>query len=168
MTPSERRLAILIRIVGTLGALAIVAVFMSRGWIEWCHEMLGMGPFPKAPVAEYLARSTSMFYVVLGVVHWLLSLDVRRYGRAITIAAILMVLGGITLVSIDVRAAMPWWWIGGEGPFVVVLGIAYLVLQLKSRAERRAAAKRDATAKGVAAAQGNGTAAAKDSPSAGA
>ncbi|MBE3069890.1 MAG: hypothetical protein IMZ66_06610 [Planctomycetes bacterium] len=162
MTPSERRLAILIRIVGTLSVLAIVAVFMSRGWIEWCHEMLGLGPFPKAPVAEYLARSTSMFYVVLGVVHWLLSLDVRRYGRAITGVGILMVLGGITLVSIDVRAAMPWWWIGSEGPFVVALGIAYLVLQLKSRAERRAAAKSDKAAKGGVAA------APKDSPSAGA
>jgi len=168
MTPSERRLAILIRIVGTLSALAIVAVFMSRGWIDWCHEMLGLGPFPKAPVAEYLARSTSMFYVVLGVVHWLLSLDVRRYARAITLAGLLMILGGITLVSIDVRTAMPWWWIGGEGPFVVVLGIAYLVLQLKARAERRAAAKRDAAAKGAAAAKGDKAVTPKDAPSAGA
>jgi len=135
MTPSERWLAILLRVVGTAAALAVVAVFMPRGWIDWCHRTLGFGPFPEGPVAEYLARCTSLFYVLVGVVQWWLSLDVRRYGRAIVALGVFMLVSGMVLLWIDIRAGMPPWWTVMEGPFGVAMGAVYLVLQFRSRVE---------------------------------
>ena len=135
MTRSERRLTSLLRGGGTMNVLAIVAVFMPRAWILACHEMLGMGAFPEAPVAEYLARSTSLFYALLGGVLWWLSFDVRRYGRVITVLGVVSIACGVILLAGDVRAVMPWWWIVGEGPFVVALGVAFLLLQARARGE---------------------------------
>ncbi len=136
---SERLLRILLRIGGAVCALAVVPVFMPREWIAWWHERLGFGPLPQDPVFEYLARSTSMLYVVVGVVLGVLSLDVRQRARAITGVGVALILGGMVLLSIDIRAGMPWWWTAGEGPFVVALGVVYLVLSVRASAERRAA-----------------------------
>lgn len=135
MTPSERWLTILLRIVGTAALLAVVAVFMPRDWIGLAHEALGFGPFPDGPVPEYLARNTSWFYVLTGVVQWWLSLDVRRYGRAIVALGVVMLASGMVLLWIDIRAGMPPWWTIGDGPFGVALGAVYLVLQFRSRVE---------------------------------
>ena len=135
MTPSERWLTILLRLVGTAAALAVVAVFMPRQWIDVCHQALGFGPFPEAPVAEYLARSTSWFYVLVGIVQWWLSLDVRRYGRTIVALGIFMLISGMVLLWIDIRAGMPPWWTIMDGPFGVAMGAVYLVLQYRSRVE---------------------------------
>jgi len=139
MTRSERRLRILLRVVGTMNVLAIVAVFMPRAWMVWSHEMLGLGEFPKGAIAEYLARSTSLFYTLLGIVLWWLSLDVRRYGRIISVVGVATIACGVVLLSTDIRAGMPWWWTVGEGPFVVALGVAFLVLRVRARGEVRAA-----------------------------
>jgi len=131
---AQRMLRAMLRVVGSVSALAIVAVFMPRAWMAACHEWLGLGPLPGGPIVEYLARSTSMFYAILGGVQWALSSDVRRYARAI------MALGGATLVcglillTIDLRAGLPAWWIVAEGPFVMVLGLVNLVLAAKVRA----------------------------------
>jgi len=135
MTPSERWLMMLLRVVGTAAALAVVAVFMPMGWIDWCHRSLGFGPFPEEPVAEYLARCTSLFYVLVGVVHWWLSLDVRRYGRVIAALGIVMLAAGMVVLWIDIRAGMPPWWTVLDGPFGVAMGAVYLVLQFRSRVE---------------------------------
>ncbi|MFO8013395.1 MAG: hypothetical protein R6X20_08830 [Phycisphaerae bacterium] len=135
MTPSERWLMILLRVVGTAALLAVVAVFMPRDWIDRCHQALGFGPFPDAPVAEYLARSTSWFYVLTGVVQWWLSLDVRRYGRTIVALGVFMLVSGMVLLWVDIRADMPPWWTIMDGPFGVAMGAVYLVLQFRSRVE---------------------------------
>ncbi len=145
MTPSERWLMILLRVVGTAALLAVVAVFMPRDWIDRCHQALGFNPFPDAPVAEYLARSTSWFYVLTGVVQWWLSLDVRRYGRAIVALGVIMLASGMVLLWVDIRVGMPPWWTIGDGPLAVALGAVYLVLQFRSRVEvYQAAAEGDA------------------------
>jgi len=140
MTRCERYLTILLRVIGGMSLLALVAVFVPRAWMVWCHETLpGLGAFPDAPVTEYLARSTSLFYALWGGVLWWLSLDVRRYGRLISVVGVGATACGMILLSIDMRAAMPWWWTVGEGPFVVAMGIAILLLQMRARGEAHAA-----------------------------
>jgi len=139
MTRSERHLAICLRVIGAASLLAVVAVFMPRAWMAWCHEMLGLGPFPDAPVTEYLARSASLFYALSGGVYVFVSLDVRRYARVVTVLAVATIVCGVVLLSIDMRAGMPWWWTVGEGPFVVAVGIAILLLQVRARSETEAA-----------------------------
>lgn len=135
MTPAQRYLTWFLRVVGSMSLLALVAVFMPRGWMAACHEALGLGRFPPEPVAEYLARSLSMFYAALGAVLWILSRDVRRSSSAILILAVLTLAGGVTLIVIDMRSYLPWWWIAAEGPLVVAMGSVMLGLVVKVRAE---------------------------------
>ena len=135
MTRSERWLMLLLRLVGTAAILAIIPVFMPRMWIDWCHRAVGFGPFPEGPVAEYLARCTSMFYVVAGIIQWWFSLDVRRFGRPIVALGIFMLIGGMVLLWIDIQSGMPPWWTVLEGPLSVGLGAVYLVLHFRSRVE---------------------------------
>jgi len=135
MTRSERWLAVLLRVVGTAALLAIVPVFMPSDWIDRAHQALGFGPFPEAPTAEYLTRTTALFYVLAGVVQWWLSLDVRRFGTAIVALGIIMLASGMITLWIDLQAGLPPWWTMMDGPFGVALGTVYLVLQFRSRVE---------------------------------
>jgi len=135
MTPSERWLTLLLRLFGTAAILAIVAVFMPRAWIDQAHQALGFGPFPEGAVPEYLARYTSLFYVWAGIVHWWLSLGVRRYGRAIVGLGILMALSGMAILWIDIQTHMPSWWVLLEGPLTIAMGVVYLVLHFRSQVE---------------------------------
>jgi len=139
MTSAERMLRAFLRVGGTVCALAIVAVFMPREWMALCHERLGLDALPEAPIVEYLARSTSLFYAIFGIVLWLLARDVRRLGG--TIAAVGMgIMGcGAILLMIDLRAGLPPWWIVVEGPYVIGIGAVMLILELRSR---RSAAQR--------------------------
>ena len=49
-----------------------------------CHEAMGLGPFPDAPIVEYLARSVSAYYAMLGgLLHDLGEMYIDpRYGEA--------------------------------------------------------------------------------------
>jgi len=134
----QRRFGLFLRVTGTVCALAIVAVFMPRAWMAACHEWLGLGPFPEGPIVEYLARSTSMFYAMLGGILWILSGDVVGRGRAIAVLGAGTMVGGAVLLVTDLRAAMPLWWTAAEGPFVVLLGATMLALRRKARAEATA------------------------------
>src|SRR2546422_10765302 len=53
----------------TFGAVTVIALFpfvMPRSWMAVVHEWLGMGVLPDNPVVEYLARTTSALYGLLG------------------------------------------------------------------------------------------------------
>jgi len=142
MMNAERTLTAFLRVVGTVCALAIIAVFMPRAWMAAIHERLGLGPFPDGPIVEYLARSTSMFYAFLGGVLWVLSRDVRRSRRAIAVMACATIAGGWVLLTIDLRAGMPMWWTACEGPFVILLGAVTLILRARAPAGEAQAAER--------------------------
>jgi hypothetical protein len=132
----ERRLAAVMRIIGAVSMLAVVAVFMPRAWMDACHQWLGMGPLPDGPIVEYLARSTSMFYAFLGAAFWYVGGRVREYPGAVRGLAVAVLIGGAVLLTIDLRSGMPWWWLAAEGPFVMIMGTVLLVLQNKARQGR--------------------------------
>ena len=144
MTRAERLLVAFLRVGGTVCALATVAVFMPREWMAVCHERLGLGAFPDGPIVDYLARSTSMFYAILGVVLWLLSRDVRRFGGSITAVGAVTIAGGAVLLTIDLRSGLPQWWIAVEGPFVIGIGALMLILAVRARRSAQDAAQRQA------------------------
>jgi hypothetical protein len=142
MTSAERLLTAFLRVGGTVCALAIVAVFMPCQWMALCHERLGLAALPDGPIVEYLARSTSMFYAVFGVVLWILASDVRRFGGAVTATGAGMMICGAVLLMIDLRAGLPPWWIAVEGPYVIGIGALMLILAVKARRSAQNAAQR--------------------------
>ena len=138
MTRSEQQLlVVLLRCVGTVTCLAIVAVFMPRSWMAAIHEWLGMGRFPDAAIVEYLARSLSAFYVILGGLLWLSSTDVRRYATLLTYLGVVTIAFAVVIFVVDLRAGMPWFWAAFEGPVVLCLGAAILLLQAAAKRPRR-------------------------------
>ena len=66
MTKSDKVLVLLLRIVGVGALFALVAVFMPVSWMAATHRWLGLGEMPTGPIVEYLARSLSAFYAIMG------------------------------------------------------------------------------------------------------
>jgi hypothetical protein len=131
-----RLLRLMFRVVGALAMTAIVAVFMPRAWIDWCHQQLGMGPFPTGPVPEYLARSESLLYAVLGAMLWALSGSIDRMPRAIRGVGLGLIAAGLIFFYIDYLSGLPWWWQAGEGASTAIMGGVVLFLSAKARQDK--------------------------------
>ena len=102
-----------------LEMLALIAAAMPTAWIAEAHLRLGLGEFPQPPIAEYLARSLSLFYVIHGAMLWKAAEDVERYRDLLRFwMKLLFAFSGVFL-WIDWRAGMPVYWLGIEGPFVL-------------------------------------------------
>jgi hypothetical protein len=127
-----RGLVLLLRINAVVLMAAAVAVVMPRSWMAGAHAWLGLGELPAGPVFEYLARSTSMLYAVIGAGLWLLAMDVPRYERLIMYFAWGHFIVGPLLLIMDIKLGMPLMWTIAEGPIIAALGVAMLVL-LKQR-----------------------------------
>jgi hypothetical protein len=128
-------LVALLRILGLINFAAVVAVVAPSRWIVWCQELLGMGSFPTAPIAGYLARSTSLWFASFGVFLWFVSRDVMRYRSLIAFLGWAMVVQGLFMLGIDCAERMPGWWIVMEGPTCLLLGAAILRLVATVSAE---------------------------------
>jgi hypothetical protein len=129
MNKHERLLKALLRAVGCVSCLAVVPVFMPRGWMDIGHRMLGLGPLPEGPIVEYLARSVSAFYAMFGVLLLLSATDVRRYTGLITVLAVFAVLFGAVITIYDHLLGLPWYWTAAEGPVLVAFGVILVELQ---------------------------------------
>ena len=86
-------LVFLLRAGAIVMLLALVAVVMPRHCMAWTHARLGLGIFPEQPIAEYLARSLSGMYAILGAFCWIFAGDVRRYLGCIRFIAMVMIAG---------------------------------------------------------------------------
>ena len=126
---TEQTLVLLLRFLAILELLAIPTVMLPLSWMAVVHEYLGLGQLPDAPIVSYLARSVSVFYSFHGAIVLFMSRDVRRYWPLIRLWAVMMILMGIFLLTIDVALKMPIFWIISEGPFAIVLGGIVLWLQ---------------------------------------
>ena len=129
MTRNERILKIWLRAMGTVQAIAVIAVFMPMSWMDVSARFVGLEPLPHVPIFEYLARSLSAFYAMMGGLLWLASFDVRRYAALITYLAVGGLLFAPTIFIIDLSVGMPHRWTWHEGPIVLGISIATLVLQ---------------------------------------
>ena len=125
---AERDLRIFLRITGTISLLAVVAVFMPRAMMDAANHALGLGSIPATPVFEYLARSESALYTMMGAMLWVLSFDIHRHRPLIVAYACFYLLFGLTMFGIDWRIGLPIWWIAVEGPTVLILGMTTLLL----------------------------------------
>ena len=128
MKKQNQVLRLFLRIIGTAGLFAIIAVFMPYSWMNAIHKWLGMGELPAEPIVGYLARSTSAFYALLGGLFWLTSFDLHRHRLVLCYLGIFVVIFGAALFIIDLLEGMPLHWSLTEGPFNVGFGVFILLL----------------------------------------
>ena len=125
---AERWLALLLRIVGGVALLAIIPLWMPRGWIDTGHRWLGWGDFPASPIAEYLARSVSALSAFYGGLLVALSFDVRRYCPLIRYQAVAIMALSACGVVVGRWAGLPLWFVGGDAAACWAYGIPMLAL----------------------------------------
>ena len=87
--------------------LALIPLLMPRSWLNAGHQFLGLGEFPTAPIAEYLARSVSGLCAFYGGLLLLLARDVRRFVSIIRYQAVAMMTLSAIGIFAGVRAGVP-------------------------------------------------------------
>lgn len=129
---SETLLVWLLRLFAVATLCALPAVFMPRSWMDYCHRLIGLGPLPEDVIVDYLARSLSALYAIIGGVIMICSFDVRRRASIITYLAAICIAGGAGVTALDLLLNLPWWWTASEGPATVGTGVVILVLQSRT------------------------------------
>jgi hypothetical protein len=117
-----RILKILLRIAGVCIVMAFPTLLMPPDWMAAVHERVGLGEFPRAPVVDYLARSTAGLYGFHGVLLLVVSTDPVRFSPIVTYVATLNVVFGLMLIAVDLHAGMPPLWTLLEGPPIIAFG----------------------------------------------
>ncbi len=97
----------LFRLIGLSAILAIFAVVMPFSWMRGIHECLGLGEMPEGPIVEYLARSLSALYALVGFVFWYVSSRVEENLGFVRLLGILFLVFGIVLLGIVVKSDIP-------------------------------------------------------------
>ncbi len=120
--------------------MAVFAIFLPTAWMAAIHRWLGLGEFPDAAIAQYLARSVSAFYAMFGGLTILASLDVRRFGPVITYLAVVFMAFGVVITGVDTLAKMPTYWTLFEGPPTFGIGLVILLLNRRVRRDTDTAA----------------------------
>ena len=109
-------------------AAALVAVCLPAAAMEAIHAEMGLGRMPKAPIVDYLARSLSLVYASMAPLCGFLARDVRRYHDVIAFQAVVKLAAGGGLLVLDLVIGMPWFWTVCEGPLIMALSIAVLLM----------------------------------------
>ncbi len=126
---AARRLALVLRGLGCLDMLALLAVVVPERWIDVAHRWAGLGTLPSEPIVGYLTRSASALYALHGAIVVFMSFDVNRYERLIRFMAWAAVLHGAVLLGIDIVQEMPVLWRWAEGPGFAGTGLLVLACQ---------------------------------------
>ena len=130
----ERLLKLILQINGGVMATALVAVFLSHDQMAIIHnKWLGLKEFPKGIIVDYLARSLSAFYAIMGILYLVLARNIRAYATIITFMAWASICFGVATIIIDLQLDFPAWWTWGEGPFIAGYGVVILWLQRKTK-----------------------------------
>lgn len=121
-------LRFVLRFGGVVTALAFVTVFLPAEWMAQAHQRVGLGPFPRAPIVDYLARSIALLYGFHGVLMLIVSNDPIRFRPIVTYIAWMDIAFAVAIFGIDVHAGMPWFWTFGETASILGVGIVLAVL----------------------------------------
>jgi len=121
---TSKSLALFLRVIGIAGLFALPCALMPTSWMDTTHQWLGLGDLPTGPIVGYLARSTSLFYALVGGLTVLISYDVERYQPIIAYLGVSVLVLGAVLLGVDISEGLPWWWSIGEGIGNAAIGIA--------------------------------------------
>ncbi len=128
-----RAVAVVLRILGAVDSLAVLAIFLPQEWMEAAHAWLGMGKLPDQPIIGYLTRSASALYALHGAMILFVSTDVERYAPLIKFLAVAALVHGVVLFLIDLVVGMPAFWRLLEGPGIAAMGTLLLMMMPPER-----------------------------------
>jgi hypothetical protein len=127
-TPSDRTLAVFLKLTGAVMLLAFPAALLPADWMDGIHRWLGLGDLPRAPIVDYLARSASLLYGYQGTILLYLSGDPRRHAPLLLFLGLVSAALSVAFVLIDIGAGMPLYWTLGEGPLLLVFSAVIILL----------------------------------------
>lgn len=130
----EKLLVGLLRVVGTVEAVSLLAVVMPRAWMAQVHASIGLGDMPPGPLVEYLARTVSFIYGGHGVLLWILAGDARRYRPIIAFTGAAYLVTAAMFLAINVTTGMPTYWTVIEPAACLVVGGMILLLNARGGA----------------------------------
>ena len=133
---AAKTLSWLLIIMGGLALLAVVPMVMPTAWMEAVNDSMGLGPFHRSPLVEYLTRSLSAVYALFGTLILYVGLNVRRYLPLIVVIGWLTVALGAALTGIDFAVGMPASWSWSEGPPTIVIGWVFVWLARRAATVR--------------------------------
>jgi hypothetical protein len=131
---AERRLKLLLRVVGIVSLPAVVAVFMPHSWLVRNVEIVEPGT-PVRVLVSYLARLLSAYYFLQGGLLLIFASDVRRYARPIRWVVVCWLLAVVAFViygaPVLVKGGFGWfiWFVASDVAFGFTLAVAILLLQ---------------------------------------
>ncbi len=131
-----RLLTFLLRLGGVVTFSAFFAMLLPIEWMASTHRWLGMGEFPRSAVVDYLARSIAALYGFHGILLLIIARDPVRYRTIVWYVVFMDFAFGVMVLLIDLHAGMPVLWTIGEGPPIIVLGMAIAFLNRENEDRR--------------------------------
>ncbi len=122
-TTARKVLTWVLRLLGVVAASALFTAVMPTGWMAAANDALGLEPYQSSPLMEYLTRSLSAVYALLGALTLYASREVERYLDLISFMGRLVCVLGVFLTAVAFWAGLPPAWAWVEGPLTVVLGL---------------------------------------------
>ena len=92
-----------------------------------------------APLVQYMTRSMSLLYAVMGASYWFMSCDVQRYLPLLRFTIPCTLAFDVAVIALDVWIPMPITWIVGESIVIVAWTVAlwWLVRRVDSASSTR-------------------------------
>jgi hypothetical protein len=144
MNSTVSRIRLLLRILGVICVLAVIPLIIPVRWLDAAHRWMGLGPFPAAPIAEYLARSVCALCTFYGGLLLVLARDVERFAPVIRYQALAIMLFSAFGIFAGVRAGVPAIWVIADaiGCWVFLLPIYLLSRKVECGNERSSGSSR--------------------------
>jgi hypothetical protein len=124
----EKALGLILELAGGAMLLAFVAAILPLDWMAGIHRRLGLGELPRSPIVEYLARSASLLYGLHGSILLFLGRDPRRHAALILFLGAMSAALAVALFLVDLAAGMPLSWTLCEGPPILLVSVAIILL----------------------------------------
>ena len=134
---AERLLFVLLRLNAAILLLAAPCALLPFAWMDAVHrDALGLGSLSDIPITRYMARSLSLVYAMHGAVVMFVTLNWERLRFAVPYLAYLHLAFGCAMFVVDLDSGLPWWWVAGEGPSLVVFALVILAVNHKARSRK--------------------------------
>lgn len=120
-------------VVAAIQCSALLAAVMPNAWVDACAELMGVEPLPHTPLAGYLARLSSMMYVVHGATIFIVAKNLPQSQWMVRPLGWVAIVLGVAMLGIDLTEGMPIVWTWTEFLAITANGVIMVVMAGPSR-----------------------------------